>query len=99
MGGGISGKGKELVSVRIREWARRNSGESREKATVGPEEPGHSPLAAGSPAPGWERVDLGVTSSQQYPEQALPIKGELQPMDCGLPRMQLGAEADGWQEG
>lgn len=72
---------------------------SRAMGTVGPGEPGCSPLAAGSPAPGWERVDLGVTSSQQYPEQALPVRGELQPTDCGLPRTQLGAEADGWQKG
>lgn len=42
---------------------------------------------------------MGVTSSQLYPEQALPIEGELQPVDCGLPRTQLGAEVDGWQEG
>lgn len=33
-------------------------------------------------------MDLGITSSPQYPEQALPIEGELQPMDRRLPRMQ-----------
>lgn len=74
---------------------RGNQGESsKDVGTVGPGELGQSPSAAGSPAPEWERVDSGVTSSQQYPEQALPIEGELQPMDCGLPRTQ-----NGWQEG
>lgn len=58
--GGNSRKGTELVSVRIREWGRWSSGESREKAAGMRERLAlvslDTPVAAGRPSPGWERA-------------------------------------------